>query len=299
MRKALLITIVFLLLTLSITQSAIAQRQNIITNQTTEPLYVVYSTKFGAHDAIPAGYWTAGWKEIQAGQQEAFWAYDPHKIYFQIWKGGRPVKPLSSTQTLAFWINRNADFNVVTQQEINASITRGQLVYSSHDTSALTHSDGFMRYNNGSRIAVTNAWVDVDADVNAGLDRVTDRQVFVWDPVETLSAHTGGINALAWHPTNSQRLASGSSDKSVRVWHFAEITTSVPLMGHTGAVFCLAWIDGGTRSSGGMGNILHTWNPTTGHPVEIEVKKAQIVDLFCCVVACSSVTILRLLVRLA
>ena len=90
MRKALLITIVFLLLTLSITQSAIAQRQNIITNQTTEPLYVVYSTKFGAHGAIPAGYWTAGWKEIQAGQQEAFWAYDPHKIYFQIWKGGRP-----------------------------------------------------------------------------------------------------------------------------------------------------------------------------------------------------------------
>ena len=161
MRKALLITIVFLLLTLSMTQSAIAQRQNIITNQTTEPLYVVYSTKFGAHDAIPAGYWTAGWREIQAGQQEAFWAYDPHKIYFQIWKGSQRVKPLSSTQTLAFWINRNADFNVVTQQEINASITRGQLVYSSHDTSALTHSDGFMRYNNGSRITVTNAWVDV------------------------------------------------------------------------------------------------------------------------------------------
>ena len=161
MRKALLITIVFLLLTLSMTQSAIAQRQNIITNQTTEPLYVVYSTKFGAHDVIPAGYWTAGWKEIQAGQQEAFWAYDPHKIYFQIWKGSQRVKPLSSTQTLAFWVNRDADFNVVTQQEINASITRGQLVYSSHDTSALTHSDGFMRYNNGSRIAVTNAWVDV------------------------------------------------------------------------------------------------------------------------------------------
>ena len=177
MRKALLITIVFLLLTLSMTQSAIAQRQNIITNQTTEPLYVVYSTKFGAHDAIPAGYWTAGWREIQAGQQEAFWAYDPHKIYFQIWKGYQRVKPLSSTQTLAFWINRNADFNVVTQQEINASITRGQLVYSSHDTSALTHSDGFMRYNNGSRITVTNAWVDVPAgiDPDADGDEMSDR----------------------------------------------------------------------------------------------------------------------------
>ena len=177
MRKALLITIVFLLLTLSMTQSAIAQRQNIITNQTTEPLYVVYSTKFGAHDAIPAGYWTAGWKEIPAGQQEAFWAYDPHKIYFQIWKGYQRVKPGRSTQTFAFWVNRDADFNVVTQQEINASITRGQLVYSSHDTSALTHSDGFMRYNNGSQITVTNAWVDVPAgiDPDADGDEMSDR----------------------------------------------------------------------------------------------------------------------------
>ena len=273
MRKALLITIVFLLLTLSITQSAIAQRQNIITNQTTEPLYVVYSTKFGAHDAIPAGYWTAGWKEIQAGQQEAFWAYDPHKIYFQIWKGSQRVKPLSSTQTLAFWINRNADFNVVTQQEINASITRGQLVYSSHDTSALTHSDGFMRYNNGSRIAVTNAWVDVDADVNAGLDRVTDRQVFVWDPVETLSAHTGAINALAWHPTDGQRLVSVSSDRTVRVWHFAEDITHTRLTGHTGAVLDVAWEQDGTEfhSTSSDGTIL-AWSPRTGF-IEVKVKK--------------------------
>ena len=273
MRKALLITIVFLLLTLSITQSAIAQRQNIITNQTTEPLYVVYSTKFGAHDAIPAGYWTAGWEKISAGQQKTLWAYDPHKIYFQIWKGYQRVKPLSSTQTLAFWINRNADFNVVTQQEINASITRGQLVHSSHDTSALTHSDGFMRYNNGSQITVTNAWVNVDADVNAGLDSVTDRQVFVWDPVEILRGHTGAINALAWHPTNSQRLVSVSSDRTVRVWLFAEGITHTRLTGHTGAVLDVAWEQDGTEfhSTSSDGTIL-AWSPRTGF-IEVKVKK--------------------------
>ena len=275
MRKALLITIVFLLLTLSITQSAIAQRQNIITNQTTEPLYVVYSTKFGAHDAIPAGYWTAGWEKISAGQQKTLWAYDPHKIYFQIWKGYQRVKPRRSTQTLAFWVNRNADFNVVTQQEINASITRGQLVYSSHDTSALTHSDGFMRYNNGSQITVTNAWVNVDADVNAGLDRVTDRQVFVWDPVETLSAHTGAINALAWHPTDGQRLVSVSSDRTVRVWHFAEDITHTRLTGHTGAVLDVAWEQDGAefRSTSSDGTI-RAWDPRTGF-IEIRVEKAH------------------------
>ena len=161
MRKVLPITISFLLLTFSMTQSAIAQKQNVITNQTTETLYVVYSTKFGADAPIPAGYRTHGWKKIPAGQQKTFWAYDPHKIYFQIWKGSDQIKPQPATQTFAFWINRNANFDVVTRQAINASITRGQLLYSSHDTSLLTHSDGFMRYNNGSRITVTDVWVDV------------------------------------------------------------------------------------------------------------------------------------------
>ena len=167
MRKVLPITLIFLLLTLSMTPLATAQKQNIIVNETTETLYVISSTKFGAQGDIPAGYRTSGWKTIAAGQQRVFWAYDPHKIYFQIWKGSEPIKPQRSTDTLAFWINRNANFDIVTRQEINASITRAQLLYSSHGTDPLTHQEGFMRYNNGSRITVTDAWVDVDVE---GLD---------------------------------------------------------------------------------------------------------------------------------
>ena len=165
MKKALPITIIFLLLTLSMTPLATAQKQNIITNETTETLYVISSTKFGAQGDIPAGYRTSGWKTIAAGEQRAFWAYDPHKIYFQIWKGSEPIKPQRSTETFAFWINRNANFDIVTRQEINGSITRAQLLYSSHGTDPLTHRDGFMVYNNGSRITVTNAWVDVEVSV--------------------------------------------------------------------------------------------------------------------------------------
>ena len=164
MRKALPITLVFCLLMLSMAPFAMAQKQNIITNETTETLYVVYSTKFGAQGAIPDGYRTSGWKTIAAGQQRTFWAYDPHKVYFQIFKGSQPIKPERSTETFAFWINRNANFDIVTRQEINASITRDQLLYSSHGTNPLTHRDGFMQYDNGSRITVTDAWVAVDAD---------------------------------------------------------------------------------------------------------------------------------------
>ena len=163
MRKALPITVILLLLTLSMTQFANAQqaKANIITNQTTEDLYVVSSTKYGAEGAIPEGYRTSGWKTITTGQEKTFWAYDPNKIYFQIFKGTQPIKPQPATGTFAFWINRNANFNIVTPAAINANITRDELVYSSHDTNVLTQSDGFMVFDNGSRITVTNAWVPV------------------------------------------------------------------------------------------------------------------------------------------
>ena len=277
MRKALPITVIFLLLTLSMTPFATAQqaKANIITNQTTEALYVVSSTKYGAEDDIPDGYRTSGWKTIAAGQQKTFWAYDPHKIYFLILKGPQPIKPQPATGTFAFWINRNAHFDIVTREAINAAITRDQLIYSTQGTSVLTHSDGFMRYNNGSQITVTDAWVDVDdemgeMDVTEG---VTGVQSFGWDPVEVLRAHTGAVNALAWHPMDSQRLASGSSDKVVRVWHFAEISTSVPLIGHTGEVLDVAWNPDGTElDSAGSDGTIRTWDPRTGF-IRIRAKK--------------------------
>ena len=161
MRKALPITLIFLLLTLSMTPFATAQQENIINNATNETLYVISSTNFGAEGDIPAGYRTSGWKAIAAGGERSFWAYDPHKIHFQIWKAGEPVKPDSATQTFAFWINRDANFDIVTRQEINADITRQQLLYSSGGTTPLTHHDGFIRYDNNSNITVTNAWVPV------------------------------------------------------------------------------------------------------------------------------------------
>ncbi len=183
MKKLRLNLAIFLLLTLTLTPVAVAQKQNIITNETTETLYVLSSTKFGAQGAIPDGYRTSGWKAIKAGQQRTFWAYDPHKIYFQIWKGTERIKPQPSTQTFAFWIHRTAHFDIVARQEINGSISRDQLVYSSHDTRVLTQSDGFMLYNNGANITVTNAWVRIDAQ--APIDDTTPAQITVPNPDTT------------------------------------------------------------------------------------------------------------------
>ena len=216
MRKSLPITLIFLLLTLSMTPLAMAQKQNIITNKTTETLYVISSTKFGAQDDIPAGYRTSGWKTVEAGQQETFWAYDPHKIYFQIWKESGPIKPQPATGTFGFWIHRSDNFDnfdIVTQQEINDSITRAELLYSSHGTNPLTHSDGFMVYDNGSRITVTNDWVPVPLRANIITNQTTEVLSVVY------STKFGAQDDIpAGYRTSGWKTVSGGQQREFRAY---------------------------------------------------------------------------------
>ena len=163
MRKTTVCTLFFLILTLSITQLAEAQwKRNTITNQTTETLYVVWSTAYPAVGDVPvAGYRTSGWTTIAVGQQESYWAYATHRIYFLILKGGDPIKPATSTDTYPAWFNRNAHFNIVTPLEIDTISTPDLFSYSDTSFGDTTQSDGFLRYSNGSQITVTDDWMGV------------------------------------------------------------------------------------------------------------------------------------------
>jgi len=57
--------------------------------------------------------------------------------------------------------------------------------------------------------------------------------------VQTFSSHTGAVLAIAWSP-DSTKLASGSSDKTARVWDVATGQT-IHLLPHEGAVTGVAW----------------------------------------------------------
>ena len=166
MRKIVVGTLFFLMLTLSATLLAEAQhvwKQNTITNRTNETIYVVWSTAYPAFGSVPvAGYRTSGWADIPAGQQKSYWAYSTHRIYFLILKGGDPVKPTTSTRTYATWINRNAHFNIVSEGEINVPSLPSQISYSNTSFGDTSLHDGFLRYANGSQITVTNNWVNVN-----------------------------------------------------------------------------------------------------------------------------------------
>jgi WD repeat-containing protein 17 len=60
------------------------------------------------------------------------------------------------------------------------------------------------------------------------------------DNVQTLYGHTERVFNIVWHPLNKNILASGSNDKTVRVYN-VETGTSILLEGHTNFVRGLAW----------------------------------------------------------
>lgn len=83
----------------------------------------------------------------------------------------------------------------------------------------------------------------------------------------TISGHSEAILNVAFSP-DSQQLASGSGDTSVRFW---DINTQTPLFtgtGHKNWVLCIAWSpDGKQLVSGSRDGEVRVWDPSTGKAV--------------------------------
>ncbi len=165
MRKITLMFSVFVLLTLLLTDVAVAAWQaNTVENQTTENVYVIYSTWRGAKGSIPRGYRTIGYYRVSPGQQRSFYAWAGNSIYFRISQSGEAMKPQSATETFAFWIHPRQAFTLVSGK-LNAAVTTAQLTYTNRARGDLVQEDGFLKYANGARLTVTSRWVHVSGSV--------------------------------------------------------------------------------------------------------------------------------------
>ena len=160
-RVVILTLSIFIALTFAVPPLADAQwKTNSVVNLTTDPLYVVYSTWYGASQGFPRGYRTRGYYKVDAGNRRTFQAWSNNSIYFQIHQNGETLKPKTTTETFGFWVHPSRAFTVVSQR-MNGTVSRGQLTHSSPGSDTLAKEDGFIRYVNGSELKVDSSWVPV------------------------------------------------------------------------------------------------------------------------------------------
>lgn len=80
-----------------------------------------------------------------------------------------------------------------------------------------------------------------------------------------IPGHGEAILSAQFSPATSTRLATGSGDKTARIWDTETGTPKFTLSGHTGWVLCVAWSPDGKRlATGSMDKTVRLWDPETG-----------------------------------
>ena len=113
--------------------------------------------------------------------------------------------------------------------------------------------------------ALRSLAVDADAEVVcAGSDEPFE--IYVWSVrsgkiLDALANHAGPVCCLALDPTDGGSLASGSWDKTVRLWNVFR-NEHVEKLEHPAEVLAIAWRrDGGQLVAACLDGALHVWEP--------------------------------------
>jgi WD40 repeat protein len=91
-----------------------------------------------------------------------------------------------------------------------------------------------------------------------------------WQMLHTgfpLQGHTDWVNSVAWS-SDGTKLASSSSDGSIRIWNVGTAETITTLQGHIYVVWSVAWSPDGTKlASGSVDRSIRIWNAETAESI--------------------------------
>jgi WD40 repeat protein len=82
------------------------------------------------------------------------------------------------------------------------------------------------------------------------------------------NAHENSIEAVVFNPANNIEIASGSHDKSIKLWDIQKFKQTTKLTGHTAGVWALAFsMDGKVLLSGSPDKTILVWDPKKAKPL--------------------------------
>lgn len=121
--------------------------------------------------------------------------------------------------------------------------------------------------------------VSVSSDGNQFAVGCQDGKIRIFDctyfnELKTISAHTGGVTSVLFHPTNTDQLISGGKDAHLKLWDLTNETVLKDIPAHNYAIYSLISVNNGqTIVSASRDKMIKIWSSDLDFLERLDIKE--------------------------